>query len=186
MTPSSHRLRLEPSNSLCPGLKSPSFLHQSLDPSQPPSFVTWRSRVSSVPAWRRCAPSGSAWIAELPPSQSGADQLQPSQPRTADFPPSQPGDTELRLSQPGATEAPCSLGLRLEPPSSLRLSLKSAPDHLGLRHASQPRVAELPLFRLGVDEVISPQSKTTQLPPSQPRAFELIAAYSSRAPSVPA
>ena len=108
MTPSSqasHRRMLEPSNSLHPGLKPPSFLHQSLDRGQPPSLAIWGSRASSVPAWRRCTPSVPAWITELPPSQPGADHLQPSQPGTADLPLSQSGDTELRLTTWSSREA---------------------------------------------------------------------------------
>ena len=123
MTSSLHRLRLEPSNSLHPGLKPPSFIHQNLDMGQSPSLAIWRSRASLVPAWRRCAPSVSACIAELPPSPPGADQLQKSQLGTANLPPSQSGDAELRLSQPGTAEMPYSLGLRLEPPNSLSWSL---------------------------------------------------------------
>ena len=76
--------------------------------------------------------------------------------------------------------SPNSLRLNHELPSfHCPLDSGTAPDHLGLRYASQPRAAELPLFQLGVDEVMSPQSKTTELPPSQPGPFELIAARSS-------
>ena len=78
----------------------------------------------------------------LLPSHHGASKLTP-QPGVAEFPPPQP-----------------------ELPSSLRpLDSETASDHLGLRHALQPRAAELPLFHLGVDEVISPQFGTTELPP---------------------
>ena len=79
--------------------------------------------------------------------QLGATKLTP-QPGVAELPPPQPGAAKL-------------------PPFS---DSGTASDHLGLRYAPQPRAVELPLFQLGVDEVISPQSRSTELPPSQPGA----------------